>query len=244
MKYKEAIHIIRKIFLIISLIFLIPAFFVLLWCTVTPFYYSLIVGSFGAFLLVGILLLYIISMLFFMLTYRGKRIIRFLPLIFLGICALFSFSLPTFDLDVWFALNKSKFERVEYLLKENPNLKGVSNFRRHLKSINNLTIEGDFEITKKEDIAKRFNEIIKKDTLNLDAIYEIRNLIDELHVCFLENHNEYTIYIIDGFIDNEYGIIKFKNNVRIPKEGEHIKYSRLLTSMRKITGSFYYWACT
>lgn len=236
----------RKTALITSLILYIASLCILLLETYFPLYLSLLFGSFIDMLVtMGSLLILLASSLMLIFIIKNRVIVKVIPVLIFGVII----SLNIFGLNVdysrglYYSLNKERFSKIEFLLNQNPNLVEMSDLKRYYKNINNKQFSDEDVLVTKEDINKKFGQYLNDSKISVELVSEIRELMDDADIIQVRNYDEYLVYTIDGFIDNEYGLVKFKTK-KLNIGDTMQPWDFIIINLQELGDGWFYWAST
>ncbi len=207
---------------------------------------SIIFGPFIDMLaMIGAFILSLLSSLLLIFLIKKSVIYKVIPILILITLCLIFFSPLRFDFSrkLYYQINKGRLHKIEAILSENPEIEEMSDLQRHHKNINEKSFSDKDIVKNKKQIQAKFGDYLKETHIDIDIIVQLRNLMDRSEIIEIRNYDKYLLCTIDGFIDNEFGVLKLKDGTL--KEGDSIEpWGFRIVTLEEIGDGWYYWAAT
>lgn len=193
----------KNSFLIVSIIL---SLFVLFSSNFFYLQYSIIVGPFIDILLLSFVgtLSFVLAIIILLVT-RFRDLKSYIPITILT-CSLIIPTVPVGH-HIHFFLNKNDLGEIISLGRES-NIYHLSDLRRYIKNVNEYQVSNSIKLSNINEIEFYFGSYIRESGLNIASINELRQLLISTDIISFQTKDDINIFIVDGFIDNEYGYIK------------------------------------
>ncbi|TKG94194.1 hypothetical protein EYV94_12975 [Puteibacter caeruleilacunae] len=99
-----------------------------------------------------------------------------------------------------FYWNKRTYVKIEKLSKT-AGINKLSNMQRHSKSLNKGFDSGPQKHSTKAEIEDAFGDYISEQNLDIDAIVDLRDLLEDSSICHMKRTEDYIVLTIDGLLD-------------------------------------------
>lgn len=236
---------IKRVITIVVLVIAIISSSAVLLATIFDLQYSILIGPFLDFLLLGAITIFsLILAIIAIPTYGVKRILSYLPLVIIILSFLLTFVLRNFNLghSLHYKSNKRNLEIIEEV-SSSANIYELSDMLRHSKSLNEAFVANDEKYRSAEEVSSAFGDYIKNHNLDLNKILEIQKMMIRSNIISLNRTDEYLVLTIDGFVDNEYGYVKsYKKDL---KERDSIPpYGFIIVRLIELDNGWYFFYST
>ncbi|MFB6344111.1 hypothetical protein ACE1ET_20500 [Saccharicrinis sp. FJH62] len=195
--------------------------------------FELFVGPIlNVFILIAVLIFALIFALFNIAVNNYKKFYSYKPLLVLILGFFFSITLRSFDFShqLNYIFQKNNLELIDKMTKES-GVYELTDMLSYHKRINQYSVKSNGKFRSKDHLVNAFEKHSTFYELNLNDIYELRNLMEKTDIKELNRSDENILLIVNGFLDHEYGYIKsFNEEISSGNKikSEHIIIARLI----------------